>query len=215
MSAKDEMHKRQLLTLPNMISLLRIIMAAAAAVLFGFSSHALSAAFICLLATILDAVDGWAARRLSQCSVVGGWVDPIADKILIAVIFTVIAVNIPYLTVRVLFAAIMVREAFITIFRISAKRQNSINLPSNAAGKWKMMSQGIFGNAILIWGVLVEFDIAYWVVLSAFIITTLLSYTSLWLTISRYCREKTKRAVFREGLLENAEEESARMIAGK
>lgn len=43
----------------------------------------LTALWIAIVACATDAVDGWVARRLNQKTVVGSYIDPIADKLLL------------------------------------------------------------------------------------------------------------------------------------
>ncbi len=70
-------------TLPNLLTLLRLALApfVAMAVLAHRPWIALALA---AAAGAADGLDGWIARRWQQRSTLGAWLDPIADKILLA-----------------------------------------------------------------------------------------------------------------------------------
>ena len=58
-------------------------MAMTAASFFLLSFAIKYAALLCVLAALLDAIDGWYARTFSQCSNLGKRLDPIADRSLV------------------------------------------------------------------------------------------------------------------------------------
>lgn len=72
--------------LPNSLTILRLLLALPMGVLILRRDFDLALA-VGLLAGITDALDGFAARRLQAFSRFGAALDPIADKILITVIF--------------------------------------------------------------------------------------------------------------------------------
>jgi cardiolipin synthase (CMP-forming) len=94
-----------LLNLPNLFTLLRVLLTpfVAAAILQGSYLRALILFF---LAGISDIVDGLLARRLGEATRVGAYFDPIADKILLAVIYISLGVahDIPWWMVALVFA---------------------------------------------------------------------------------------------------------------
>lgn len=67
-------------TIPNLLSLLRIIMVPIFAVLF-YNGEFLWAVFVLFLSGLSDTLDGKIARRFNQVSALGKILDPIADKI--------------------------------------------------------------------------------------------------------------------------------------
>ncbi len=91
-------HYRDILTLPNVITLLRIVLVPVfvACFLRGCFWWA-TAAFA--LAGLSDAADGWLARRLQAQSQLGQALDPIADKLLMLSSYIVMAIpsgaNVP------------------------------------------------------------------------------------------------------------------------
>jgi len=76
-------------TAPNLLTLLRICMAPflVAAILEGH--YALSFALF-VAAGLTDAMDGLLARMLKQNSVLGHYLDPVADKLLLSTLFLVL-----------------------------------------------------------------------------------------------------------------------------
>jgi cardiolipin synthase len=80
------------MTLPNFITLVRmaIIPFFVIAVVDGDYRLAL---WIFLLAGITDALDGWIARRFAMRSVVGAYLDPLADKLLVTAAY--VSLTIP------------------------------------------------------------------------------------------------------------------------
>lgn len=78
-------------TLPNIITLLRLALVPVTVWALLVGEHALAfAAF--LLAGVSDGVDGFIARRFDQRSELGAWLDPIADKALLVAVFVVLGI---------------------------------------------------------------------------------------------------------------------------
>ena len=70
-------------TLPNLLSLLRLALAPFVAIAV-VGDRPLIALMLAGAAGAADGLDGWIARRWNQTSALGAWLDPIADKILLA-----------------------------------------------------------------------------------------------------------------------------------
>jgi len=79
------------LTLPNLLSVLRLglVPVFIIAVLNGRPAQALA---IMAVAGLTDVLDGYAARYLKQQSLLGSYLDPIADKLLMTAAFVVLAI---------------------------------------------------------------------------------------------------------------------------
>lgn len=86
------MRIRDLTSTPNLLTLLRMIFIPfiATAVLENNYSWALG---LFILAGLSDGLDGVLARRMNQKTVLGQYLDPIADKLLLSAIFLVLAVT--------------------------------------------------------------------------------------------------------------------------
>lgn len=83
--------KSQFWTAPNQLTLLRLIFIpfVITNVLDGEWHWALG---LLVLAGLSDALDGWLARALNQRTVLGQYLDPIADKLLLSSLFLVLSI---------------------------------------------------------------------------------------------------------------------------
>jgi cardiolipin synthase len=104
MNEKRETRNGLLLTVPNLVTLLRLMLApfVAADILEGYYRRAIALAFF---AGITDVIDGLLARKMGEATPTGAYLDPIADKILLSAIYVAlgIAKAIPWWMVAVVF----------------------------------------------------------------------------------------------------------------
>lgn len=105
--------------IPNILTLLRIILIPVLVLVFyapyGWS-HLLSAV-VFGLAAVTDWLDGYLARRLKQSSVFGAFLDPVADKLMIAVALVVLVQDNPSALFAIPAAIIVGREIVISALR--------------------------------------------------------------------------------------------------
>jgi len=75
------------LNIPNALTLMRIALIPVLVLVFylPFKHHLLVAAVIFVVAAVTDWLDGFLARRLGQTSAFGAFLDPVADKLMVAV----------------------------------------------------------------------------------------------------------------------------------
>ena len=107
------------LTVPTMLTLLRIVMIPVLAVVFylpyGWTNFAAAAVFA--LASLTDWLDGWIARRYHQYSTFGAFLDPVADKLMVSTALFLIVQGHPTAWMA-LWAAVMVgREIAVSALR--------------------------------------------------------------------------------------------------
>jgi cardiolipin synthase (CMP-forming) len=81
----------QLLTAPNQLTLLRMVFLPFI-VIHLVGGRYLSALVLFVLAGFSDGLDGVLARRFKQQTVIGQYLDPIADKLLLSTMFLVLSV---------------------------------------------------------------------------------------------------------------------------
>jgi len=81
----------QLLTAPNQLTLLRMLFLPFI-VIHILNRHYAYALTLFVLAGISDGLDGLLARRLKQQTLLGQYLDPIADKLLMSTMFLVLAI---------------------------------------------------------------------------------------------------------------------------
>lgn len=107
------------LTLPNILTLLRIVLIPVLVLVFylPYKWTNFAAAAVFALASLTDWLDGWIARRYDQYSAFGAFLDPVADKLMVAValLLTVQAHPTPWMA---LWAAVIVgREIAVSALR--------------------------------------------------------------------------------------------------
>ena len=83
------------LNIPNLLTLLRILLIPFFFVVYvldaGWSNQV--ATFIFVVAAITDWLDGYMARRLNQYTAFGAFLDPVADKLIVATALVLLAAD--------------------------------------------------------------------------------------------------------------------------
>ena len=98
------------------------------------------AAGLYVFASLTDAVDGYLARKTGTVTPLGRMLDPIADKVLVAVAFlSFLLLDLPGVK-RWMVAVIVGREVLVTTLRSFAGRRGVI-IHSSPLGKWKTFFQ--------------------------------------------------------------------------
>jgi CDP-diacylglycerol--glycerol-3-phosphate 3-phosphatidyltransferase len=106
-------------TIPNILTLIRIILIPVLVIIFylpGEWSYQISAA-IFGIAALTDLLDGYLARRLNQSSPFGAFLDPVADKLMVAVALVLLVQDNPSPWFAVPAAIIIGREIAISALR--------------------------------------------------------------------------------------------------
>lgn len=98
------------MSLPNILSIVRILLTPLFIILL-LKGLALPALFIFLAAGISDALDGFIARYFDQRTLLGAYLDPIADKLLLTSAFAVLALL--HIIPEWLSVIVLTREAII------------------------------------------------------------------------------------------------------
>jgi cardiolipin synthase len=80
------------LTLPNLITVGRFVLVPVIIYLM-LTAHWQAAFWLFLLAGASDGIDGFIARQFNQQSIIGAYIDPIADKLLLVGVFVVLAAS--------------------------------------------------------------------------------------------------------------------------
>lgn len=108
-----------ILTLPNTLTFLRIVLIPVLVLVFYSPtqwSYQLSSA-IFGLAALTDWMDGYLARRLRQLSVFGAFLDPVADKLMVAVALVLLVQDNPTPLFTIPAVIIIGREIAISALR--------------------------------------------------------------------------------------------------
>lgn len=107
------------LTVPTWLTLLRIVMIPVLVVVFylPYRWTNFAAATVFALASITDWLDGWIARRYDQGSAFGAFLDPVADKLMVAVALFLIVQGHPTPWMAFWAAVIVGREIAVSALR--------------------------------------------------------------------------------------------------
>jgi len=107
------------LTIPTILTLLRIALIPVLAIVFylPWKWTSLAAASIFALASITDWLDGWIARRYGQFSAFGAFLDPVADKLMVATALFLIVQGHPTAWMALWAAVIVGREIAVSALR--------------------------------------------------------------------------------------------------
>lgn len=146
-----------MLTLPNLLTLSRIV---AVPLLVGLLWHpgwaggyALAFLLYCLMG-ITDYFDGYLARANGAVSRLGVFLDPIADKIMVASVILMLAANGDVGGVHLIAAiVILLREIAVSGLR-EFLAQLQVSMPVSALAKWKTTLQLVALGALILAGAL-------------------------------------------------------------
>jgi CDP-diacylglycerol--glycerol-3-phosphate 3-phosphatidyltransferase len=107
------------ITIPTALTLFRIALLPVMVVVFyaPFRGANVAAAGIFVAAALTDWLDGWVARRWNMSSAFGAFLDPVADKLMIAVTLFLLVQNNPTPLLAVTSAVIVGREISISALR--------------------------------------------------------------------------------------------------
>lgn len=141
----------------------------------------LTAAAVFILAAATDKLDGYVARRSKQVTTLGQFLDPLADKLLIAA--ALIALVAQDRVAAWLATVIIVREIAVSVLRIIGVSQG-VSIPADRYGKLKTVLQIVYIVYVLVptariaVAIHVSSDVAVaveWVLAAVVVIVTLYS----------------------------------------
>lgn len=147
------------MTLPNQLSILRIILTPVFLYLF-LSENPLYrklSMLVFFIATVTDWYDGWHARKFGLESAFGIFIDPLADKILTSAAFTGFCILgiMPFWMLIV----IVIRDIVITLMR-SYREYKGYTMKTSFIAKTKTFIQMLYIFIIIILVSLLSFDIS-------------------------------------------------------
>lgn len=107
------------ITIPTALTLFRILLLPVMVIVFFAPFHGanVAAAAIFVAAAITDWLDGWIARRWNMGSAFGEFLDPVADKLMVAVTLFLLVQENPTPLMAVTSAVIVGREISISALR--------------------------------------------------------------------------------------------------
>ena len=132
------------MNIPNLITVLRVLLIPIFILLFYLPYHwsYIAASSVFAFAAATDWLDGYLARRLEQSTPFGAFLDPVADKLMVAVALVLLVQAHANLWLTLPAAVIIGREIVISALRewmaeLGARAQVAV---SNL-GKWKTAAQ--------------------------------------------------------------------------
>ncbi len=131
-------------TIPNIVTMFRVILIPVFVIVYflDWEYAKYTGAFIFWLAAITDWFDGYLARKLEQSTPFGAFLDPVADKLIVAAALLMIThtYNSVYITIPAI--VLMMREIYVSALR-EWMGQNGLSdvVKVNFTGKAKTMAQ--------------------------------------------------------------------------
>ncbi|MGY6555065.1 MAG: CDP-diacylglycerol--glycerol-3-phosphate 3-phosphatidyltransferase [Wenzhouxiangella sp.] len=107
------------LTIPTILTLLRIVLIPVLIVVFYLPvewAH-IAALMVFTVAAVTDWLDGWIARRYGMMSAFGAFLDPVADKLMVTVALLLIVQRNPEIWIAIPAAIIIGREITVSALR--------------------------------------------------------------------------------------------------
>jgi len=140
-------------TIPNQITLFRIFLIPVFILVYyaPIEWNHFGAFAVFWIASVSDALDGYLARKLNQSSAFGAFIDPVADKLMVAAALIMIAESYGHWWISVPAMLMISREIFISALREFMSSRGKRDLVAvSTLGKYKTAAQmlGIMG---LIW----------------------------------------------------------------
>lgn len=167
-----------MLNLPNMLSLLRIVLIPILVLLYflPYDSATTWATVVFVVAAVTDWLDGYLARKLEQTSPFGAFIDPVADKLIVVVALVMILFKSPEWYVLIPVILIIAREITISALREwMAELGQRAAVKVSALGKWKTTFQMIAISCLIFYKPLFGLPI--------FEVGIVLLYLAAWLTL--------------------------------
>ena len=166
--------------LPNLLTWLRILLIPMFVGIFYFEKSWVSlpdqnlvATAIFTLAAVTDWFDGWLARRLNQTSAFGAFLDPVADKLMVAAALIVL-LHLGRVSAIVVLIIIGREIAISALREWMAQMGESASVAVSFIGKFKTASQMIAIPLLLFHDPLGPFDphwVGTWLIYAAAVLT--------------------------------------------
>ena len=132
------------MNVPTTFTAVRILLVPVLVILFylPFAWASLACAAVFAFAALTDWVDGFLARRLSQVSTFGAFLDPVADKLMVAVVLVLLVQRDPTPWITLPAAVIICREIVVSALReLMAELGQRTTVAVAAIGKVKTAAQ--------------------------------------------------------------------------
>lgn len=132
------------MNIPNLLTLLRVLLIPIFILLFylPFPGSHLAASAVFALAAATDWLDGYLARRLGQSTPFGAFLDPVADKLMVATALVLLVEEHANLWLTLPSVIIIGREIVVSALREwMAELGARAHVAVSSLGKWKTAAQ--------------------------------------------------------------------------
>ena len=184
------MNKRRVFTIPNLLSLLRLLMVPLFVWTYTIRQDGALTALVLAISGLTDILDGQIARRYNMVSDVGKILDPIADKITQGAMLICLLTRFPAMWIPLIL--LIVKEAFVGITSLMVMRETGRVEGAEIHGK--VTTCFLYGLMLvhLLWH-----SIPNGLSIALIVMTTLVMLMSFWLygmrNIAMLKRAKTRR----------------------
>lgn len=165
------------LNVPTYLTFLRIFLIPVLVALFFLPGEVArtAAAWVFLIAAVTDWLDGYLARRWDQWSAFGEFLDPVADKLMVAVVLILLVQENPGVLFAIMASIIVGREITISALREwMAVLGESTRVRVAMIGKFKTVVQMVALFLLLHAGTyagIALYPIGYWLLATAAVLT--------------------------------------------
>ncbi len=121
---RDKLHKKDILTIPNLLSLVRILLIPVIVILYVQYDRYVEAVIVIILSAITDIADGIIARKFNMISDFGKFLDPLADKLTQAALIICLTSLYPVMLYLILF--MLFKELFLFALSYITFKKTSI-----------------------------------------------------------------------------------------
>jgi cardiolipin synthase len=123
---KDKLKKDDILTIPNMLSFLRILLIPIMVACYTYYHNHVATVIVIALSAITDVLDGKIARKFNMISDFGKFIDPVADKL--TQLFMIICLVVKYPKMGGLILLMVLKESFLFLISyITFKKTGIVN----------------------------------------------------------------------------------------
>lgn len=125
-SIRDRLHKKDIFTIPNLLSFFRILLIPVIVVLYSYYEQYIAAVLVIIISGLTDILDGKIARKFNMISDFGKFIDPVADKL--TQLFMIICLISKYPGMIGLIILMVVKESFLLLISyINFKKTGEVN----------------------------------------------------------------------------------------
>ncbi len=125
--------KKKILTVPNVLSMIRIAMIPVIVWLYCVEKNYAWAGGLLIFSGVTDVVDGFIARHFHMISDLGKVLDPIADKLTQATVLVCLLVRFPLMVLPL--AMMVLKETFMSVTGLLVIRRTGVVISADWHGK--------------------------------------------------------------------------------